>query len=348
MDETAHRRLTTTKDLGDLGVIEIDEIPQHDGGALTQGKGEEHISELDEIRRQVSDRSSGAPYAVLEAEATVIRPAGVDEGRSQIPARLVRHGGPTDTAHEGVVHEILRDLVRPRQAETYPHQRREVLPVLVLAIGVGPHLQAFLADVHTLVTHEYHLLLHPHSRRSPAWLRWPTMKTVVLGPRPEALESYIQRRRALGLDTFDEIWEGSYHMAPAAHPSHGYVDHALAVLLDPFATVAGLVATGPFNLGSIDDYRVPDHGYHRRLPHDVWVPTVALVVEVVSPDDETFAKFDFYAAHGVEEIIVADPASRTVRCFRSDGARYVETSASDLLKLGTDEMTAGIRWPPQT
>ncbi|MDQ6616287.1 MAG: Uma2 family endonuclease [Actinomycetota bacterium] len=96
-------------------------------------------------------------------------------------------------------------------------------------------------------------------------------------------------------------------MAPAAHPAHGSVDHALAVLLDPYSTAAGLVATGPFILGGPDDYRVADHGYHRRLPEDVWVPSAAVVVEIVSPDDETYDKFGFYAAHDVDELIVADP-----------------------------------------
>ncbi len=50
----------------------------------------------------------------------------------------------------------------------------------------------------------------------------------------------------------------------------------------------GLVPTGPFNLGAPDDYRVPDQGYHRTFPDDVLVTTVTVVVEVVSPDDETY------------------------------------------------------------
>jgi len=173
------------------------------------------------------------------------------------------------------------------------------------------------------------------------------MKTVVLGPRPAALEALIRRRQDQGLDTFDELWEGTYHVAPAAHPAHGFVDHALAVLLDPYAKAAGLVATGPFNLGSPDDYRVPDHGYHRRLPDAVWVPTAAVVVEVVSPDDETYAKFSFYAANGVEELIVADPHTRSVRCFRRDGAGFAEVTESELLRVGASDLTAGIAWPAQ-
>jgi hypothetical protein len=57
------------------------------------------------------------------------------------------------------------------------------------------------------------------------------VKTVVLGPRPRELEGLIQRRRALGIDAFDEVWEGSYHAAPA-HPAHGYVE---LIVADPTA-----------------------------------------------------------------------------------------------------------------
>ena len=171
------------------------------------------------------------------------------------------------------------------------------------------------------------------------------MRTVVLGARPQELDTLIRRRQTLGLDTFDEIWEGAYHVAPAARPAHGYVDLALAVLLVPFAKAVGLVATGPFNLGDRDDYRVPDQGYHRGLPEEVWVPSAAVVVEVVSPDDETYAKFDFFAARGVDELIVADPQERLVRCFRLEGLRYVEVDTSDLLSVSADELTRDIDWP---
>jgi hypothetical protein len=177
--------------------------------------------------------------------------------------------------------------------------------------------------------------------------RLDDVKTVVLGPRPAELEMLIRRRQALGLDAFDEVWEGMYHVAPAAHPAHGYVDHALAVLLDPYARAAGLVATGPFNLGTPDDYRVPDHGYHQCFPDVVWVPSAVVVVEIVSPDDETYAKFGFYAAHGVEEIIVADPQTCSVQCFQRQDDRYVEAPGSDALSVSAHDLTHGIDWPPR-
>ena len=50
----------------------------------------------------------------------------------------------------------------------------------------------------------------------------------------------------------------------------------------------------------------------------------------MSPDDETYEKFGFYAAHGVDELVVADPATRTdVR--RARGATCRETPESTVL-----------------
>jgi Uma2 family endonuclease len=171
------------------------------------------------------------------------------------------------------------------------------------------------------------------------------VRTIVLGPRPPELEHLIERRRALGLDVLDEVWGGTYHMAPAPHPAHGYIDNELALLLGPLARAAGLVGTGPFNLGDPDDYRVPDRGYHRRLPLETWVPTAAVVVEVVSPDDETYEKFGFYATHGVDELIVADPVPSRVRCWQLRDGSYEETGHSALLGIDATDVEAAIAWP---
>ena len=128
------------------------------------------------------------------------------------------------------------------------------------------------------------------------------------------------------LDLFDEVWGGTYPVAPASPPWHGYVGDVLGELLGPLVRAAGLVGTGPFNLGDENDYRVPG-GYHRSLPSSVWVPTAAVVVEVISPDDETWAKFDFYAHQVVDEICTADPVAR------------------QLLNVTVADLSGQIAWP---
>ena len=65
-----------------------------------------------------------------------------------------------------------------------------------------------------------------------------------------------------------------------------------------------MISTAAFNLGQPDDFRVPDGGIHRALPTTVYVPTAAAVIEIESPDDETWDKFGFYAERAVDEVLV--------------------------------------------
>ena len=171
------------------------------------------------------------------------------------------------------------------------------------------------------------------------------VRTVVVGDPPVEIRDFLARRRALGQDCFDEVWEGDYHVIQVPHAWHGYVTAQVARVLDPRARAAGLVGTTRFNLGVADDYRAPDLGYHRTPSSELWVPTAAIVVEVLAPDDETWEKFDFYARRAVEEVCVADPLSRQVRWFVLAGDAYEETGASPLLGVTTAELAAGIDWP---
>jgi hypothetical protein len=171
------------------------------------------------------------------------------------------------------------------------------------------------------------------------------LKLVVVGDPPVEITSFLARRRALGQDRLDEVWEGDYHVIPAAHAWHGQVASQLVRLLGPFADAAGLIGTLEFNLGSEDDYRVPDGGCHRTQPSEVWVPTAAILLEVLSPGDETWKKFGFYARHHVEEICVSDPVTRQIRWFVLAGDVYEETIAGPILGVTVADLVAGIHWP---
>jgi len=176
------------------------------------------------------------------------------------------------------------------------------------------------------------------------------VKTVVLDPAPVEVQQLIKRRHQLGLDLFDEMWEGTYHMAPAPRFGHADLDQQLAVLLDPLATQAGLVTTGPFNLGQPDDFRVPDRGVHRGRPDPqaVYLDTAAAVIEIVSPDDETHDKLPFYPAHKVDEVWIVDPAARHVQILIRNSDHYQNANTSPLLGARTADLDTHIRWPPAT
>jgi Uma2 family endonuclease len=170
------------------------------------------------------------------------------------------------------------------------------------------------------------------------------VRTVVLGPRPPELDALLERRWALGQDLYDEVWAGDYHMVPEPSPVQAYVGHQLAELLEPLERRAELIATGPFNLGTPDDYRVPDLGLLRAMPTSTFVPTAAVVIEIVSPDDETWDKIDFYNARSVDELLIADPAQHSVTWLRLEDGRYVQRESSALLGGSSAELAAEIDW----
>lgn len=173
------------------------------------------------------------------------------------------------------------------------------------------------------------------------------MPTLIPDPPPAEVKALLERRRRAGADRLDEVWEGVYHMVPAPTGEHAYVHNQLTELLSPPARAAGLVpAMGEFNLGeNEDDFRVPDGGLHRGVPRGTWHATAAMVVEIVSPGDESWEKLPFYAAHNVEELLIVDPHKQSVSWLALAGGEYREVEHSGLIDLGSAELHGRIDWP---
>lgn len=171
------------------------------------------------------------------------------------------------------------------------------------------------------------------------------MPTLVRDPQPAEFDAILERRRRLGQDLFDEVWEGVLHMNPAPSGKHGDVESQLHALLRPLALDAGLRMRGQFNLGEEGDYRVPDGGLHRDPTDRVYYSSAALVIEIVSPGDESWGKLDFYAAHGVEELLIVDPQEKTVSWLGLEAGEYQHLKRSRLIELGATELAEQIDWP---
>jgi Uma2 family endonuclease len=172
------------------------------------------------------------------------------------------------------------------------------------------------------------------------------MRAVVLDPSSAGLEELLERRRRSGLDRLDEVWDGVLHMVPAPSGPHSSLEWQLAYLLSPLARQAGLHAGGQFNLGEGEhDFRVPDGGLHREPPLVTWYSTVALVLEIVSPGDESWERLSFYAAHGVDEVLIVDPATRSVDWLGLSDGEYRPIERSGLVEMSASELAARIDWP---
>jgi Uma2 family endonuclease len=174
------------------------------------------------------------------------------------------------------------------------------------------------------------------------------MRTLIPDPAPAHFEVFLEQRRRAGADRFDEVWKGVLHVSPDPSRGHGYIVQQLAELLGPLARAAGLVpGISSFNLGeSRDDYRAPDGGLFRGLDSGVWNLTAALVLEVVSPGDYSWEKFDFYAAHAVDEVLIVDPRTRSVDWLGLVKSEYIAIERSGLIALGAAELAQQLDWPP--
>ena len=173
------------------------------------------------------------------------------------------------------------------------------------------------------------------------------MATLVLGSPPPELEALLERRRRAGADRLDEVWQGVLHMVPGPSFEHALISQQLAELLGPPARAAGLLAAmSEFNIGESEhDFRVPDGGLHRPGASGVWLSTAALVVEILSPGDESWQKLPFYAAHDVDEVLIVDPAERTVAWLGLREGAYRPLRRSGLIELGPTELAEQLDWP---
>ena len=172
------------------------------------------------------------------------------------------------------------------------------------------------------------------------------MRAVVLDPPTAGLNELLERRRRSGLDRLDEVWEGVLHMVPAPSYGHGDLESQLHRILGPPARRASLTMIGQSNLGEGEhDFRVPDGALHRPGASGTWQPTAALVIEIISPDDESWEKLPFYATHHVDEVLIVDPAKRSVDWLALTDGEYRPIERSGLIELGAEELGDRIEWP---
>lgn len=149
----------------------------------------------------------------------------------------------------------------------------------------------------------------------------------------EVPEYVLEERRRIGVDVFDEMWDGVLHMVPPPSDNHQRAESELITAFLPLAKARGLVAsveTGLFRPGQTErDYRVPDlvisrpenptrHGVEGRAE---------LAVELRSPGDETYKKLGFYAEMGVQEFLVIDPKTCAIEAFVLRGDQLVAVLA---------------------
>ncbi len=161
---------------------------------------------------------------------------------------------------------------------------------------------------------------------NPGYTR--SMRAVML----EVPEGFLEDRRRKGLDKRDEVWDGVLHMVPPATFRHQTLGSELLVVLHRLARSRGLQAVYEVGLfdptKGLDNYRVPDlvlvepkHASERGVEG-----RAALVVEILSPNDESRDKLPFYARTGVSEVWLVHPVTRVIEIFTLAEGELVEVA----------------------
>lgn len=168
------------------------------------------------------------------------------------------------------------------------------------------------------------------------------MRAVLL----EVPERFLAERRARGEDRFDEMWEGVLHMVPPPSSGHQRLGAELVMTLGPIAKARGLVVLYEAGLfRAADDYRQPGVIFAR--PEQVTPRGVEggaeLVIELRSPNDETYEKLPFYAAFGVKELLVIEPTTRAVELFVLRDGALLATVTDDQGRLRSDALGVTLR-----
>lgn len=153
----------------------------------------------------------------------------------------------------------------------------------------------------------------------------------------EVSQADLARRRRLGADRRDEMWEGVLHMTPAPSTEHQRILDRLVEWLGPRLRESGrgTLRSGINVFRAEDDYRIPDltfvaTGHDDRLAEDgVRGGGPDDVIEIRSPGDETSDKLPFFAALGTPEVIVIDRDTKQPEIFRLAADAYSESALDE-------------------
>jgi Uma2 family endonuclease len=141
----------------------------------------------------------------------------------------------------------------------------------------------------------------------------------------------LARRRSIGLDRWDEMWEGVLHMTAAPSLEHQRILDRMIGFLEPHirGSGRGRVFSGINVFGGLENYRIPDLTFvaagreHVLCEDGVRGGGPDAVIEIRSPEDETYEKLPFYARLGVREVIVVDRDTKRPEIFRLAGSSFV-------------------------
>ncbi len=160
---------------------------------------------------------------------------------------------------------------------------------------------------------------------------WDRSMPTVLILDPVLACRVIAERQLNGLDRRDEVWDGVHVMSPLANNEHQRLAFRLAMILDSILPPGSGEAFHEVNVSDREagwemNFREPDVAVFLtdgpgRDCGSHWCGGPDLVVEVMSRNDRSHQKMDFYALNGVCELILIDREPWAIEFYRLANGR---------------------------
>lgn len=152
-------------------------------------------------------------------------------------------------------------------------------------------------------------------------------------------DQQLRVRQESGGDRYDEVWDGVYLMSPLANIEHQVLATRLAavfqIAIGPDS--AGIAIAG-VNVsdredGWIQNYRCPDvavvlPGCPAKNCETHWWGGPDFLVEIVSEDDRSRQKLEFYAGIGVRELLIIDRLPWALELYRLESGELQSVGQS--------------------
>lgn len=158
------------------------------------------------------------------------------------------------------------------------------------------------------------------------------------------LLALIERRRALGQDRPDEVWDGVYRIMTDPTPEHQRIVTSLVVLIHGRLSDPALEVFPGINIGvDKQDYRIPDVAVVRRdtpRTSNAFLTSSELVVEILSRGERAGERLAFYAAWNVKEYLEIDPRNGSIRLLANQGGEWHPGEHSVVIELTVADIAA--------
>jgi Uma2 family endonuclease len=162
---------------------------------------------------------------------------------------------------------------------------------------------------------------------------------------PSRAENYLDERKELGLDQWDEVWDGVTVVPPMPNNEHYNLAFRLcSAFSDVIDWDRGDVTVPGGNVSDIagkgwekKNYRCPDAIVHLAggIAKDIgthWYMGPDFLVEIISPGEEPHAKFDFYAKVKTRELLIVDRDPWALELFHLHRGKMRSAGRSTLVK----------------